>query len=116
MAAAGRVIHLTEQMFKLLNLVAAAAAPSTNGANGNWTGNLDFYRHFASNLNHKNFVMAAQAAQAAAVQAAQQAQQGDAGGVNQPFSFFPNMSPMMAPNQTGAEVTELSAQQKPIVS
>lgn len=96
-------------------IVAAAAAPPSNGANGNWSGNLDFYRHFASNLNHKNFVMAAQAAQAAAVQAAQQAQQGDVG-VNQPFSFFPNMSPMMAPTQTGAEVTELSAQQKPIAS
>ena len=94
--------------------VAAATAPAANG-NANWSGNLDFYRHFASNLNHKNFVMAAQAAQAAAVQAAQQA--GDQGvSQSSPFSFFPNMSPMMQANNTPAEVTELSAQQKPIAS
>ena len=62
--------------------------------------------------------MAAQAAQAAAVQAAQQAgdQQGAIGSQNSPFSFFPNMSPMMQANNTPAEVTEISAQQKPIAS
>ena len=59
--------------------------------------------------------MAAQAAQAAAVQAAQQN-----GGEQQnstPFSFFPNMNPMMqAPTTTPAEVTELSAAQKPTIT
>ena len=70
-------------------------------------GNLDFYKHFASNLNHKNLVMAAAVANGAAASAE----------MNQisPFGFFPNMSlpstmvSMPPPVNSPAEITEISA-------
>ena len=71
-------------------------------------GNLDFYKHFASNLNHKNLVMAAAVANGAAAAGAE---------MNQisPFGFFPNMSlpstmvSMPPPVNSPAEITEISA-------
>lgn len=77
------------------------AWPSTPAA-----GNLDFYKHFASNLNHKNLVMAAAVANGAAASAE----------MNQisPFGFFPNMSlpssmvSMPPPINSPAEITEIS--------
>ena len=81
------------------------AWPTAAGA----AGNLDFYKHFASNLNHKNLVMAAAVANGAAAAAGAEMNQ------ISPFGFFPNMSlpstmvSMPPPVNSPAEITEISA-------